>query len=103
MRKRIEKSRSRNPCEHAVIGRDNRMKRPRVIARGFLRGLRVALVELDLPAARAKPLAHRGPSDPGADDGRFSLLGFKRFIAPLAGSDEHLFLVAEPFALFHRK
>ena len=73
-----------------------------VIARSLLRGLGVPLVQLDLPAARAKALAHCSTRDASAHDGGLPIAGRRRFARGTdVGRDQHLALFAEAFALLH--
>jgi hypothetical protein len=51
----------------AVVGRHDRVKRARVIARGFHRRRVVAFHQRHLPAARGEPLAGGGAGEAGAD------------------------------------
>ena len=104
VRERVQERGARKPREDAVVGREHRVKGAREVTGGFLRRLGVSLVELHLPAARAEPLAHRRPGDPGADDdrapcGRRKMVTITIFFA----ADQHLALAAESRPLLHRE
>src|SRR5690242_8506468 len=79
------------------------MERAGVIARCLLRRLGMPLVEFDLPASRAQPLAHGGSRDAGADDGRAPLRRGKMVTVTIFPGDQHLALAAEARALLHRE
>src|ERR671915_2099260 len=99
----MKKSSARNPREDAVVRGDDRMEGAGVVAGGFLGGGRMALVELDFPAARAEALAY-GRAGKARTDHRGFLYGmFNRRISALAAGDQHLLLVAEALALLNRE
>ena len=78
------------------------MERAGVVARGFLRRLGVALVEIDLPAARTEALAHRRAGEASTDDRGASLRrGCGR--AFQIARDEHFLLLAVALALLDRE
>ena len=100
---RIQERRPRQAREDAVVGREHRMKGARVIAGCLLRRLRVPLVELHLPAARAQALAYRRARDTGADHHRASGRWGKMATVTIFPADEHFTLAGEAGALLHRK
>jgi hypothetical protein len=80
------------------------MKGAGMIAGRFLRRLGAPLVQLDLPAARAEPLADRRTCEAGADDDGLPLDRRRRSChRPHVARDEHLALVAESRPLFNRE
>src|SRR4051794_2184290 len=72
-----KKAGTRQASEHAVIGSHDRMEAARVVSGGLLRRRGMALDQLHLPAARAQPLAYRGPRQAGADDARLFFFNSK--------------------------
>src|SRR5687767_5223910 len=79
------------------------MERPGMVPRCFLGRPRVALVERDVPAARAQPLAYRGAREAGADHGS-ALASCRKGLLTLDDlPGQHLSLVSEARAFLHRE
>src|SRR5438105_68506 len=88
----------RQPREHAVVGRDDRMEAAGVVARGFLRCRGVALDEPHLPASRAQPLADRGTREAGAMTTAFLLRVEAKFASRMYRARSISFLLPKPAA-----
>src|SRR5262245_56957899 len=100
----MEKTRSGDTREDAVVRSDDRVKAACMVTRSLLCRLGMALVQLDLPAARAQALAYRGAGDACANHGRLSVFyGNRSVLIPDVSRGEHFPLVAEAGALLDRK